>query len=1107
VTAICAAMGTDGELGAAVARGMPAMMSAIPSHIPGRCKPPTGPLCASAALLALLAGAAPACAQQPCPAPDPSVPATVLCNEQAAGEAALLLPFNSLPDTAAGMAVLRASLQTEESIYLNSTQAQKIAAGTAFIIDDLYANVLLRAFPHNPNFGYSQEGLPSAPALPAAVQAEVDAIDANASAQLATLKLGLRNDYGKVYGLLPNQQAAGNPAPYQVSAAIQNNPFTAANSSQLAAQNQQVALPYNVNWANPFPSGDFPSAHTMGATFNAITFAILAPGYYQQLALSVAEFAYDLNVFGEHFPVDVIGGRILGTFVMGQALSGNPLYSSGFLSPASVAALSHQMQGYLGGGASSPFATACASVASCVASGTVIPTAAAYTQAAQRYMSFLTYGLPPVSDTSLPPVVPAGASSLIATRFPYLNAAQLDQVIATTELPSGLALDNGSGWARINLYAAASGYGAFPSAVTVNMNAALGGLNAFDIWSNNISGPGGLTLQGSGSLILAGNDSYTGGTSVQGGTLAVTGTLGGSLAISPGATFVSKGGYAVAGNATLANAGTFVEVNTPLINAGSATNTGMFVGSVSNSGVFTNSGVVTGAFSNSGRLAGSGAVGSLALLAGSVTAPGNPAGSQPGTIQVAENLTVAAGAVYQVRVGADRIVAGGTAALSGGTVAAASASPLPLGNGYPVLTAAGGVSGSFGALTQPAGAPGTRLDAIYGSNTVSLVTTPGSYGGPGAPGVTESSSERAIGGALDAVRPPPGVAMASAQSAVFGPLYLLPAGSITVGLDELAPSIYADGMITARNAWFTMANAVSGELAARRGLAGDQAASSAPGPGGGTVWVSGLGGYYANSAGGGSPGFTAGLGGAAVGFDMPVAAGSGRAGVAVGTVDGQTWSQASGQATNSTAQAAVYGQWRKGMFFAEGQLGLMYQKETVHRTLPLFGASAQGSADGLAAGGGVRAGLQKKLGAWLIEPSIGFGGFTLRMNGLTETGGGALAENIGGAALSSAQSTLAVSAQRTFAAGETVQVTAKGRLGWSHEFADNTALVSASFAGLGGSGFALNSAPVGRDAAVAGLGADVKVASWPVTLFAGYGGAFNGSTHAQSFSGGVRFRF
>ena len=73
---------------------------------------------------------------------------------------------------------------------------------------------------------------------------------------------------------------------------------------------------------------DFPSAHTMLATFDAITSAVLAPGYYQQLAQSVEDFAYDLNVFGVHYPLDVIGGRILGTYVLAQTLSGNPLYPS-----------------------------------------------------------------------------------------------------------------------------------------------------------------------------------------------------------------------------------------------------------------------------------------------------------------------------------------------------------------------------------------------------------------------------------------------------------------------------------------------------------------------------------------------------------------------------------------------------------------------------------------------------------------------------------------------------------------------------------------------------------------------------------------------------------
>jgi outer membrane autotransporter protein len=89
--------------------------------------------------------------------------------------------------------------------------------------------------------------------------------------------------------------------------------------------------------------------------------------------------------------------------------------------------------------------------------------------------------------------------------------------------------------------------------------------------------------------------------------------------------------------------------------------------------------------------------------------------------------------------------------------------------------------------------------------------------------------------------------------------------------------------------------------------------------------------------------------------------------------------------------------------------------------------------------------------------------------------------------------------------GEGVRITAKARLGWSHEFADNAARLSASFVGLSGSGFALNSAPIGRDAAVVGLGADIKVKSWPVTMFVGYGGALNANSNAQSFNAGVRF--
>ncbi len=116
--------------------------------------------------------------------------------------------------------------------------------------------------------------------------------------------------------------------------------------------------------------------------------------------------------------------------------------------------------------------------------------------------------------------VPKGAEVLLETRLPYLDAAQRREVLRTTALPAGyVLLDGFEQWGRLNLFAAADGYGSFDSDVVVALDAAAGGFGAADAWRNDIDGCGGLTKQGSGTLTLTGHNAYTGGTVLKSGAL------------------------------------------------------------------------------------------------------------------------------------------------------------------------------------------------------------------------------------------------------------------------------------------------------------------------------------------------------------------------------------------------------------------------------------------------------------------------------------------------------------------------------------------------------------------------------------------------------------
>ncbi|ALM50871.1 hypothetical protein BJB45_20660 [Halomonas huangheensis] len=336
-----------------------------------------------------------------------------------------------------------------------------------------------------------------------------------------------------------NRNSVGNSRPVQVAPdRIQS--FTAPDFFGIETDSATDILPTVKD------NAAFPSGHTAFGYTATSLFAQMVPERFQEFLLRGAEYGNSRVTLGVHHPLDVIGARIMSTYTLAQILNNNPAYlgqptTSLFGTPITTSedfqALFTDAQGDLRELLEAGCGT---SIAECAAGDAPSDEEATRLKAAYEYS--LTYGLAPIGPTDLAPVVPEGAEVLLATRFPYLDAEQRREVLATTEIKSGHALDNGSGWARLNLYAAADGYGAFDDDVTVTMDASQGGFNAFDSWGNDISGNGRFAKDGSGILELTGNNSFAGDTRIAGGTLVINGFHGNSaVSVEDGAMLAGSG--------------------------------------------------------------------------------------------------------------------------------------------------------------------------------------------------------------------------------------------------------------------------------------------------------------------------------------------------------------------------------------------------------------------------------------------------------------------------------------------------------------------------------------------------------------------------------------
>ena len=290
--------------------------------------------------------------------------------------------------------------------------------------------------------------------------------------------------------------------------------------------NQVIVAPSLVPAESSTPGTDsgYISGHAAEGMRDALAMAYVLPERYQELVSRALELGENRIFAGMHSPLDVMAGRVQAEAVLASMLyaQANQKTTNPDGSIAAVADL--RAQAYQQ--AHTALITAAgvndqAGLNALAHSSTISTDRFADHDTNQsNYLRRLTYGFPAISDATKAAVVPKAAEMLLETRLPYLTTDQRRVVLKTTALTSGYpALDDAEGWGRLNLFAAADGYGNFNGDVNVNMDASQGGFNANDTWRNNIAGAGRLKKSGTGTLHLAGNNSYSGGTLLVAGTL------------------------------------------------------------------------------------------------------------------------------------------------------------------------------------------------------------------------------------------------------------------------------------------------------------------------------------------------------------------------------------------------------------------------------------------------------------------------------------------------------------------------------------------------------------------------------------------------------------
>ncbi|GGA99208.1 autotransporter [Brucella endophytica] len=858
--------------------------------------------------------------------------------------------------------------------------------------------------------------------------------------------------------------------------------------------------------STPATDGGFTSGHTAEGWRDALAMAYLVPQRFQEMITRAVVMGDSRIVAGMHSPLDVMSGRMLGIASVVYNLN---LPENQNLKQAAF----EQTQEWLKKETDS---TTAADLFVAAHAADLAVDRFADREANARYVADrMSYGFEQFTKEDAkgkPPVVPKGAEVLLETRFPYLNADQRRTVLASTELPSGIpVLDDPEGYGRLDLFKAADGYGWFDGDVTVDMDKQKDGFNAFDAWRNNISGNGRLTKLGTGTLMLTGNNSYSGGTQVSGGMLV--GTNG--HAFGKNSIQVDKDGQLVLNtpfNDTMSNdltgTGTFEKRGTGSVlymgNGSGFTGTTMINGGTLLVGDEDHSGASLGGIINvaGGTLGGTGTIGSTTVSAGGVLAPG---GGGIGTLDIVGDLTFEKGSIYNVDVdpegaASDLVDVTGVANLEGGSVAHIGANGnYRLRSTYTILSA-GTLNGAFEGVTSNFAFLTPELSYDYGQGTVDLELNRNDRT---FASMARTRNQTAVAGGIESIG-------FNAESPVYDAVAQLPNDDelIQDSYDQLSGEIHASATTALINDSRLIRNAVNDRL---RAAFDDVAAADVPVLGYGpdakplakgetpqmAAWGQAFGAWSKTDGDGNAADLDQSTGGFVTGFDTMVAT-DWRLGAFAGY--SRTSFDARGSGESDNYHVGVYGGGHFGALSIRSGLGYSRHSVETSRVVAFAGFEDRLKADYDA--GTFQAfgelGYRIDMKQVAFEPFANLAHVRVKTDGFTETGGAA-ALSAAEETTSTTFTTLGLRASAPFTLG-TVEAEARGTVGWQHAYGDTTPVSTLAFDG--GNGFSVAGVPLAEDMGLVEAGFDVKL-SERTTLGVSYTGQF-GSDVKQN---GVDARF